>query len=139
LKQLGAHHIINYREDSRWGSTAKGLTPGSLGVDIVVDVGGNATVTESLKAVKVDGLVVMAGLLGTSETPEPLMSVLSTVCTVRGILLGSRKMMADMINFIGEHNIDLALDTELFALTDVKAAFRRLEEQKHFAKVVIRV
>ena len=108
-------------------------------MDIVVDVGGNATVSESLKAVKVDGLVVIAGLLGTSETPEPLMSVLSTVCTVRGILLGSRKMMADMINFIGANSIDLALDTEVFPLRDAKVAFQRLEEQRHFAKVVIRI
>lgn len=115
------------------------MTPGSLGVDLVVDVGGNATLSQSLEAVKVDGVVVLAGLLGSSEKVEPLMRVLSTVCIVRGIILGSKDMMMNMVQFIEHHNIQLALDNEVFSLSEAKEAMRRLEEQKHFAKVVIQV
>ena len=31
LKELGAHHIINYKEIPNWGEEAKKLTPGGLG------------------------------------------------------------------------------------------------------------
>ncbi|KAK1074372.1 hypothetical protein LTR48_009316, partial [Friedmanniomyces endolithicus] len=36
LKQLGADHVINYKEDSNWGETAKKLTGGS-GVQHVIE------------------------------------------------------------------------------------------------------
>lgn len=139
LKALGAHHVINYRQDAQWGSTAKGLTPDARGVDIVVDVGGNATLGESLKAVRIDGMVVVAGLLGGNETVEPLMSVLSTICVVRGVVLGTKSMMADMIKFVQEKDIKMATDSQILPLKDAKAAFRMLEEQRHFAKIVIQI
>lgn len=31
LKELGAHHVINYKETPNWGEEAKKLTPGGLG------------------------------------------------------------------------------------------------------------
>jgi NADPH:quinone reductase-like Zn-dependent oxidoreductase len=41
LRELGADHVINYREDPNWGKTARQLT-GGLGVDHVVEIGGQA-------------------------------------------------------------------------------------------------
>ena len=32
LKELGAHHIINYKNTPNWGEEAKKLTPGGLGL-----------------------------------------------------------------------------------------------------------
>lgn len=31
LKELGAHHVINYKDSPNWGEEAKKLTPGGLG------------------------------------------------------------------------------------------------------------
>jgi NADPH:quinone reductase-like Zn-dependent oxidoreductase len=31
LKKLGAHHVINYKDNSNWGEEAKKLTPGGEG------------------------------------------------------------------------------------------------------------
>lgn len=53
LKQLGADHVINYKEDPNWGETAKKLTPGGLGVHHVVEVAGPVTMKQSLAAIKV--------------------------------------------------------------------------------------
>ena len=38
LKELGAHHVINYKKDPDWGKTAKNLSPGKLGVHHVIEV-----------------------------------------------------------------------------------------------------
>jgi D-arabinose 1-dehydrogenase-like Zn-dependent alcohol dehydrogenase len=46
LKQLGADHVINYKEDPNWGETAKKLTPGGEGVHHVIEVGGPQTVAQ---------------------------------------------------------------------------------------------
>lgn len=44
-----------------------------------------------------------------------------------------------MISFVEEHDVQLAVDDVTFSLDQVKDTYRRLEEQKHFAKVVIKV
>ena len=60
LQELGAQHVINYRQKPDWSTAAKVFTPGQRGIDIVVDVGGENTLGESVKAVRQDGLVVAA-------------------------------------------------------------------------------
>jgi len=104
-----------------------------------VDVGGNATLGESLEAVRIDGVVVLAGLLGKTEKNESLMSLLGNVCIGRGILLGTREMMRDMIAFIAKHALKPAVDNRVFALSEAQEAYRRLEAQEHFSKVIIRI
>lgn len=139
LVALGAHHVINYRDVPEWGATAKKLTPDGRGVDVVIDVGGNATLGQSLAAIRIDGLIVIAGLLGKTDKNESIMSLLGNICIARGILLGSRAMMRDMIAFIEKHGIKPALDDKVFSLEEAKLAYKRLEAQQHFSKVVIRM
>ena len=58
LKELGADHVLNYKEDTNWGETAKKLT-GGRGVQHVVEVGGPTTMKQSLAAVAFDGVISM--------------------------------------------------------------------------------
>ena len=139
LRELGASHIINYRQVREWGSAAKQLTPSGRGFDFVIDVGGDATLPQALQAVRIDGLIAVIGMVGGHQEPVPLLSVLQMVCIVRGVLLGTRRMMADMIAFVAEKGVKPALDTEVFSLGEAKSAYQRLEEQKHFSKVVVRI
>lgn len=57
LKQYGADHVINYKENPNWGDEAKSLTPGNRGVEHVVEVGGPTTMKQSIKAVSIDGVI----------------------------------------------------------------------------------
>ncbi len=50
LRSLGSDDVINYSECPQWGDTVRDLT-GGRGVDRVVEVGGPATVNQSLRAV----------------------------------------------------------------------------------------
>lgn len=140
LRALGAHHVINYREVPNWGSKARKLTPSSRGFDMIMDVGGQSTMGESFAAIRTDGIIVSAGLLGSSEKSPDVMNVLGNVCIVRGVLLGTRQMMRDMIAFIQEKGVKMAFDEEVvFGLEGYKEALKRLEENKHFAKVMIKI
>src|SRR5690606_36975087 len=90
LRALGAKHTVSYRANpDGWGREARGFTPGGRGFDLIVDIGGNATLGQALEAVRTDGLVVAAGLRGEGE-PVPLLAALAHACIVRGLLLGSR-------------------------------------------------
>lgn len=107
---------------------------------MIVDVGGQSTMGESLAAIRTDGVIVSAGLLGSSEESPDIMNVLGSVCIVRGVLLGTRQMMRDMVTFIEGKGIKMAFDDEkVFALREYQDALKRLEENKHFAKVLIKI
>lgn len=141
LKDLGAHHVLNYRETPDWGEQAKALTPDGQGVDIVVDVGGPSTLAQSLKAVRRDGLISAIGLLG--DAPDgripTILDCVFSACIARGLLLGSRKQFHDMNKFIEKHDIKPVLDQRSFDMASVKEAYTYLEQQKHFSKIGIQL
>lgn len=141
LKALGAHHIINYRETPDWGERSRALTADGNGVHLVVDVGGASTLQQSLKAVRVDGLIAATGVLGDAPDGKipTLLDCIWFCCTVRGIFLGSRKQFNDMNRFIEMHNIKPILDQKIFDMASVKEAYTFLKEQKHFSKIGIQL
>lgn len=139
---LGAKHVINYREQPNWGEVAKALTPGSRGVDHVVDVVGAKTMDQSLNALCLHGLITVAGMIGgprDADRAPDVMSALWRLCVFRGIYLGSRGMFRDMVKFMEEKEVKPAVDDVEFGLEDAKLAFERLERQQHFSKVVIKM
>jgi len=71
LKKHGADHVINYKENPNWGKQAASLTPGEVGVHHVVEVGGPTTMAQSLKAVKIDGVISIIGFIGGMSKDQP--------------------------------------------------------------------
>ncbi|KAL5334588.1 hypothetical protein BJX70DRAFT_411148 [Aspergillus crustosus] len=141
LTALGAHTVINYKETPDWGEVAKSYTPDSRGFDAIVDVGGPSTVAQSLKAIRPDGLIALAGLLGAGEDEgrvvPSIMDGLTYLCMTRGFLLGSRVQFAEMNRFIDEKGVKPVVDERALGFGEVKEAYQYLERQRHFSKVVI--
>ncbi|KAK7938082.1 uncharacterized protein PG986_014950 [Apiospora aurea] len=141
LRSLGAQHVLNYRTQADWGVQAKALTPGGRGVDHVVDIGGASTLPQSLEAIRRDGVITVVGMIGdstTNEIPPDAMSALYRICVYRGVLLGTRNMFKDMVQFFQDKKIEPAVDDVTFQLEDAIKAYERLEKQQHFSKVVIK-
>ncbi|KAK8061010.1 zinc-containing alcohol dehydrogenase [Apiospora hydei] len=142
LRSLGAQHVLNYRSQADWGAQAKALTPGGRGVDHVVDIGGASTLPQSLEAIRRDGVITVVGMIGDStnnEIPPDAMSALYRICVYRGVLLGTRNMFKDMVQFFHDKKIEPAVDDVTFQLEDAIKAYERLEKQQHFSKVVIKM
>ncbi|KAI1052553.1 hypothetical protein LB507_009745 [Fusarium sp. FIESC RH6] len=139
LKNLGADHVINYKQTTNWGEEAKRLT-GGVGVDHVIEVGGATTMTESLKAVAIGGLVTIVGWIGgDGETGPSFPQILSSLAVIRGIAVGSREQFEAMIRAIEATNIKPVLDQRVFKLEDLKEAYKYMSDQKHFGKVAISI
>lgn len=95
LKKLGADHVINYKENQNWGEEAKRLTGG---VQHVIEVGGSLTITQSLKAVGIGGVVTIVGWIGgMGEKGPDFPQLLASIATVRGIVVGSREQFEAMV------------------------------------------
>ncbi|KAF4540696.1 alcohol dehydrogenase [Lasiodiplodia theobromae] len=139
LKQLGADHVINYKETPNWGEAAKQLT-GGRGVDHVIEVGGPKTMAQSLKAIRIDGLISIIGFVGGECAEQPtFLEALSNLCTVRGLFVGSRLQFEEMNRAIEASDIHPVLDEKVFGLEQTKEAYQYMLEQKHFSKIVIRI
>jgi NADPH:quinone reductase-like Zn-dependent oxidoreductase len=85
LAPEGAIGAINYKTSPGWGAEAQKLT-GGLGVDIVVENGGLATIEQSLAAIGRRGLVSLVGFLGgltAPRYPDTVMPVLLKSATMR--------------------------------------------------------
>jgi NADPH:quinone reductase-like Zn-dependent oxidoreductase len=99
LKKLGADHVINYKDEPNWGEKAAALTPKGEGVNHVLEVGGVATIAQSLKAIKIDGVISIIGFLSSDAKEQPsFLEALMNVCTIRGIMVGNRNQFEDMVS-----------------------------------------
>ncbi|KAL5359440.1 hypothetical protein BJX96DRAFT_164434 [Aspergillus floccosus] len=140
LRQLGADHVLNYKTTSAWGEAAHQLTPGQAGVDYVIDVGGQSSLEQSLKCIKMDGIISVIGFLGSSDAPQPgLLDALSHICTVRGVYVGSRAMFKDMIRAIEANDLHPIVDQRVFTLEQAVEAYQHMAAQNHIGKVTIKI
>ncbi|KAI1440350.1 NAD(P)-binding protein [Annulohypoxylon stygium] len=139
LKKLGADHVINYRENPNWGETAKKLTPGGEGLHHILEVGGQGTIEQSLKAIRFEGIISVIGFLGGATSQTSVLDTLAHICTARGVYVGSKQLMEDMIAAIEANDIHPVVDKEVFDFEKTKEAYSYMWDQKHFGKLVIKI
>ncbi|KAI2603438.1 NAD(P)-binding protein [Hypoxylon fragiforme] len=123
LKKLGADHVINYKEDPNWGETAKKLT-GGVGADHVIEVGGANTAEQSLKAIKYEGIISIIGFLGGAKVNASIIECLVRICTTRGVYVGSREQMEDLVAAIEANDIHPVIDKTIFSFDKLKEAYQ---------------
>ncbi|OKH53907.1 NAD(P)-dependent alcohol dehydrogenase [Calothrix sp. HK-06] len=135
-RALGADETINYRTNPEWQEIARSLTDG-IGVDQVVEVGGEGTFSRSLSSARMGGYIgtigVLTGFGSGGLTPA---SVFFNHLRVQGIYVGSREMFEAMIKAISLHRLLPVID-ETIPFAEVKRAYELLEKGKHFGKIVI--
>lgn len=135
LKELGAAHVINYREDENWGKTAKALT-GGRGVDLVVEVGGAGTLGQSFRAIGGGATIAMIGVLAGQASEVNMGFLLLANNRLQGITVGSRAMHARMFRAMELNNIRPVIDRH-FGLDDIRPAMAHMQGGLHFGKVCI--
>lgn len=137
LKRLGADELINYRATPNWGEQARTLTDGR-GVDHVIEVGGPATLAQSMAACRLGGHIAVVGLLSGIEAQVNIPALFSAQIRVSGISIGSRADQEDMIRAIEVNGIKPVIDRS-FALTQIDAAFAYFQSPGRFGKVGIEI
>jgi NADPH:quinone reductase-like Zn-dependent oxidoreductase len=121
LKRLGADAVINYKAVPEWGQKAKDLTDGR-GVDHVIEVGGPATLPQSIRACAIGAHIALIGVLTGFGGEVPTAELLSGQIRVSGIQVGSRADQEDMIRAITVNRVKPIVD-RCFPFQDLVAAF----------------
>ena len=135
VKELGADHVINYKDTPDWGKAAKALT-GGRGVDEVVEIGGPGTLAQSITASRPGGHISLIGVLTGVSGEVPTAALFSLNITLSGITVGSRRHQEDMIAAIEANGIKPVLDKD-FPLSEIAAAFAHQASQQHFGKITL--
>jgi NADPH:quinone reductase-like Zn-dependent oxidoreductase len=134
---LGLDSGVNYRQTPDWASWVLEHT-GGVGADLVVEVGGSGTLMQSLKAIRIGGVVAQIGVLSQAAEPVTVIPILHKQVHLNGIYVGSRADFEEMNRAIVLHSMQPAVD-EVFAFSDFKQALRTMESASHFGKLAIRV
>jgi NADPH:quinone reductase-like Zn-dependent oxidoreductase len=135
MRALGADELINYRQDPEWGTTVRKLTDGR-GVDHVIEVGGPATLAQSMLAARVGGHIAVIGVLTGVDSQLPLGLALGRQLRLQALLVGNRRQQQDMTRAIETSGLRPIIDRH-FPLDELVAAFRYEESGRHFGKIVL--
>ena len=135
LTALGADHVINYKDQPKWGKAVLELT-GGIGVEHVVEVGGAGTLSQSIIAAGNSGHIALVGILAGFAGPVNTALIMSKQLRVQGLTVGSRAHQLEMIAAIEAFSIKPILDSR-FPLSQLAAAFNYQQSGAHFGKIVI--
>lgn len=135
-RSLGADELIDYSATPDWDQKVLALT-GGVGVDHVLEVGGLGTLERSIRAVRLGGTISLIGVLtGNPEQNPSVLDVMFRGQTLRGIYVGSRRMLEDLCRAIEVNAIVPVID-RVFGFNEVQDAYRYLKSGQHFGKIVI--
>jgi NADPH:quinone reductase-like Zn-dependent oxidoreductase len=132
---MGADIGINYKTHPEWARIVRERI--GRGADLVIELGGAATLDQSLRAVRTSGTVSMIGVVGGGTATLELGRVVTQAVRLVAATCGSREMFEDMVRAIDTHGIKPAIDDKVYAFTEVADALRALQQGKHFGKVCL--
>lgn len=137
-RQLGADITINYKTHPDWAAELLRAT-GGQGADLVVETGGQATLSASITAAAPNARISLIGALAgaaTSGLPN-FSTILGKNLTLTGITAGSRSMLQRLVRAAAANNLTPVINKQ-FDFDAAADAYAYLHSADHLGKVMIR-
>lgn len=135
-RRMGADEGINYRSRPEWGRVARELAGGD-GVDHVVELGGQQTLPQTLRAIRPGGTVSLIGVLSGANLDVRLGHIVTRYVRMQGITVGNRDSFEAMVRAFDRNRVSPAID-RVFPFEALREALDYLAQGGHFGKVCIR-
>lgn len=135
-RSLGADFTVNYKTDPSWGDAAAEWSGG--GIDHVVEVGGPATLSQSIRAARIGGHIHLIGVLTGFEGSVPTVELMRKHQRLQGLIVGSRRQQKDFVRAMTATGIRPVIDST-YPLAQLADAFRHEEQGAHFGKICVRI
>ena len=146
IAKLGAEPI-NYREEDFAAVIAQ--KTGDKGVNVILDIIGASYLNNNLKALAMDGHLVMLGFLGGGKANDvDLLTILGKRAVITGSLLRARtkdekaaiaEQLREYVWPVLSAGRCLPIIDKVYAYTDAAQAHARMEGGDHIGKIVLRV
>lgn len=134
-KELGASDLINYRRTPDWAEEVLRLTNG-VGVDLVMEVGGADTLSQSLRAIRLDGTISVIGMLGATQAPLDIRAIYARNAHIHGITVGPKTAFQEMVRLVEAHAIRPVIGS-VYHVREARAAFEAMAQGNIFGKIVL--
>lgn len=135
VRQLGADATLNYRAVPEWAKASREITGGS-GYDLIVELGGEKTLPQSLRCIRPGGTIAMIGILSGSAMTTSLGLIITRQVRLQGVTVGHRDGFEAMIRAMDQHKIKSVVDRS-FEFEALKEAMAYLRSGAQFGKVCI--
>lgn len=146
-KKLGADVAINYKE-KEFDKIVLDVTQGK-GVDLILDFVGASYWEKNLNSIKVDGRMVLIGILGGAEVEKmSILQLLMKRVQITGTLLTPRTVeyktllsqeFSQKVLPLIEKKIITPIIDRVFSIDEIKLAHTYMEENKNMGKIVIKI
>ncbi len=145
MRELGADATVNYRATPDWAAEVRRLT-GGRGAKLVVNTVGLAELDACLEACASGARIAYIGAcpVGADRSavavaaPKRLGLLIMRDLTLKGIIVGSRRMMADLLRAMDEHRVQPVID-RVYEFAQSNEALEYFKRAGKVGKVVIRV
>lgn len=146
VQALGAHHVINYREQS-FADEVKTITDGR-GANVILDHLGGAYLAGNMKCLAVGGRLVVIGIMGGPKAELNIALMMVKRQQIIGSVLRSRPV-AEKASIIADfENVVMPLFacgsieplvSDVYPLARAVDAHKAMEQGSHFGKIVLSV
>lgn len=132
---LAPDHWLSYRDEPEWGRAVRKLTGGE-GVDLVVEVGGAGTLSQSLRTLRIGGHVAMIGVLTGMSAPVETARIMALNARVQGLTVGSNEDFLAMNRAIARHRLEPCIG-EVMGFEQLGEALALMQSGGHVGKICL--
>lgn len=131
LKNLGANHIVNYKRYSDWEKQVMKI---SQGVDLVIDVAGGKSLSQSIDALAFNGCVAIIGFLDSAISSINLVTLIRKNARMLAYTTGSKDDLENLVRWLNVFPIKPVISG---VYRDFHLAFQEFESRKAAGKIVV--
>jgi NADPH:quinone reductase-like Zn-dependent oxidoreductase len=135
VRKLGADATVNYRTTPEWAKATREIT-GGRGYDLILELGGEKTLPQSLRCIRPGGTIAMIGILSGSAMATSLGLIITRQVRLQGVTVGHRDGFEAMLRAIEQHRLKPVVD-RVFAFEELKEAMAYLQSGAQFGKVCL--
>jgi NADPH:quinone reductase-like Zn-dependent oxidoreductase len=135
-RDLGVDETINYRDTPAWDAEALKRTEGR-GADLVIDIGGEATLRQSIASASYGGVVFVIGFLSGFTPAIDILPLIVKGVTIKGNNTGSVADLREAAETIAKHRIQPVVD-RTFGIVEAAEAYAHMAAGgRHFGKIAL--
>ena len=136
-RSLGADETVNYLATPEWSRLAREIAADRGGFDTIIELGGEATLTQSIKSIRVGGTIALIGVLSGLAPTLPLGAIVTRQVRLQGVTVGHRDGFEAMLAAMAQHKIHPVIG-KIFGFDALKAALEETKNPSGLGKTVIR-
>lgn len=137
VQALGADATINYRDTPEWSRATREITADRGGFDTIIELGGETTLAQSIRSIRVGGTIALIGVLSGLSPTLPLGAIVTRQVRLQGVTVGHRDGFEAMLAAMTKHQVRPVIG-RTFAFEEFKAALDETAKPSGLGKTVIR-